>query len=1315
MKLKSLYLVLLPVFCLSFSNKGNEAEKKFVEEDVTTDTIATILKAKPDTLLAQPTKGFRITYNWQANSIDKNYRVIVRFVDKYGKTVLEDDHSPPTPTSEWEGQVEYTRIVSLPVWDMINNNTTTIYVALPEGQYSVHTGLYDESTKQLQSLNMGPGVTKISEGLYKIGVLSLDILAPVPDPGQPTLDMTGYHLTFDEEFDDLSVSAWGPTGTGGTRWIAHTPWYGDFGDAKFTDPGPGFPFTVEDGLLRIEAREENGQWRSGLLSTVDPNKNGFTQKYGYFECRAKLPEGPGTWPAFWLMGTLNRWGSGPRINPEVDILEHYGHWPNRFSYALHLWGLGGLSTTHQGERIVVFGVEDDFHTYGMWIDEEYMILYFDGVEMFRQETPKGVKTPLYPLVNLALGPGWPLDKTPNPSYMYVDYVKVYDRYFRSDVIGIDWINQILDVPWGIYRDSLLHEIYTTKELIWEYQISGSTEDSLHQICTTGDSLTMYAYGDSLLQMDFRVKVVEPAEDMALVFPLNSKDLKWDGKYHSMFSVTENDPVMDSITGVTYATRVDTLLKYLEKAPDASWEIVWVDDQERTDLVRGDILRVRAENGTTSKDYYIDVDTLPEPSHNATLAAITWPDVPEATMQDPAWRHDTIPGFVPDQFEYTITVPCGINTVPALVAFPENINAGVNIGRAKTINGPVADRTTTITVTAEDDTTTLTYTVVFEKELLPGEPVPIIYSYYYIINDTLKTIQGVVTNTSVQDFMARILKTDDDQLLRVLSGEDGSEMASGDTIADTDTLEVTSADEMNVTKYVLSVSDEGLDSDAVLTSDEYTIEISGSEGTISGIQAGTTIETVLNNISIPADASLQVINENDELVPLRILNFDTVYVATQASYLIRFEVIAQDMQTKIVYRLQPAVSMSDAFVYSNLYEVDQQVQLISFIPSGITVPTLLTHLWTNKGASIKVVDNMGFERMMAPVLYNYQVVVTSGDGTKDKAYYLQFLEEEEGADAYVLSDVFTVNRALLEIYGITDSVTAEEFMNSIIPARLAAVKVVDENGDEKTSGSLEPGKDMLVVTSGNGKNQVEYSLLISRRYMVIFIVSDGTNPVDNAVINIGNDTLITNALGVASINLTGGQYEYSVTKGDASAAGTFSVADADLTENVTVRVPTYTVTMTVTDGTNPISGAGISMAGIVLLTNASGQVVFNIPNGIYYYTVTRPGYQYYADSVSVSDANMNLNLVLSAVSAHSSEDMGISIYPNPSQGKLIIERQEISGIMNVRISNVTGKVIFENKYDPALHNTINLENLEQGMYFIQLRINDEPVSRKLIIK
>ena len=46
-------------------------------------------------------------------------------------------------------------------------------------------------------------------------------------------------------------------------------------------------------------------------------------------------------------------------------------------------------------------------------------------ETWRVATPKELKDPLMVLLDLALGSGWPIDRTPNPSIMKVDYVHVF--------------------------------------------------------------------------------------------------------------------------------------------------------------------------------------------------------------------------------------------------------------------------------------------------------------------------------------------------------------------------------------------------------------------------------------------------------------------------------------------------------------------------------------------------------------------------------------------------------------------------------------------------------------------------------------------------------------------------------------------------------------------------------------------------------------------------------------------------------------------------------------------------------------------------
>jgi beta-glucanase (GH16 family) len=59
------------------------------------------------------------------------------------------------------------------------------------------------------------------------------------------------------------------------------------------------------------------------------------------------------------------------------------------------------------------------------VTKEWITFYLNRHEVFRIKTPKEHRRPLHVLLNLALGSGWPIDRTPDPSFMYVDYVRVY--------------------------------------------------------------------------------------------------------------------------------------------------------------------------------------------------------------------------------------------------------------------------------------------------------------------------------------------------------------------------------------------------------------------------------------------------------------------------------------------------------------------------------------------------------------------------------------------------------------------------------------------------------------------------------------------------------------------------------------------------------------------------------------------------------------------------------------------------------------------------------------------------------------------------
>lgn len=236
-----------------------------------------------------------------------------------------------------------------------------------------------------------------------------------------TIDPSGMKLTFDENFKTLSVSPWGP----GTRWIAHTPWHGDFGASSFDNPGPNGPFTLTPDGLEITAKQDaKGKWHSGLLSAMDragPGQTGFAQEYGYFEMCAKFPSGPGVWPGFWLGGVSKPYGA-----PEFDVVEFYGKFNYAYRATMHFWGKFHNSYGFGKVVNVTPGLlSSQYNTYGVLITPSVTKVYFNRKEVWEFPTLPEMQTPMYPLVDLALGGGWPIKDLQSPQVMDIRYIHVY--------------------------------------------------------------------------------------------------------------------------------------------------------------------------------------------------------------------------------------------------------------------------------------------------------------------------------------------------------------------------------------------------------------------------------------------------------------------------------------------------------------------------------------------------------------------------------------------------------------------------------------------------------------------------------------------------------------------------------------------------------------------------------------------------------------------------------------------------------------------------------------------------------------------------
>src|SRR5882672_488182 len=147
---------------------------------------------------------------------------------------------------------------------------------------------------------------------------------------------------------------------------------------------------LEGGLLVIKALKEtftgpDGQTRN-FTSARLLTKNKFTQAYGRFEARLKLPYGQGLWPAFWMLGDNIDTVNWPNCG-EIDIMENIGREPSIVHGTFHGPGYSGdkgvsaAYTLPNGQKF-----SDDFHTFAVEWEPNVVRFYVDGL-LYKTRTP----------------------------------------------------------------------------------------------------------------------------------------------------------------------------------------------------------------------------------------------------------------------------------------------------------------------------------------------------------------------------------------------------------------------------------------------------------------------------------------------------------------------------------------------------------------------------------------------------------------------------------------------------------------------------------------------------------------------------------------------------------------------------------------------------------------------------------------------------------------------------------------------------------------------------------------------------------------
>ena len=248
--------------------------------------------------------------------------------------------------------------------------------------------------------------------------------APTPSNGVPA----GYTLAWSDEFDNPGLPD-------PAKWDYDIErnrlgWFNN--ELQYYSAARPANSSVADGRLRITARLESlssapdwGGQRYTSARLITRGKAAFT--YGWFEIRAKLPCGVGTWPAIWTLGTSGVWPD----DGELDIMEQVGSNPTRILGTVHTQLSGGTGT---GGAVQVSDACSAFHDYQMLWTRNEIAMALDGVIFYRYANP-GTGSPVtwpfnkpqYLLLNIAIGGtlGGPVNDSIFPVTMEIEHVRVW--------------------------------------------------------------------------------------------------------------------------------------------------------------------------------------------------------------------------------------------------------------------------------------------------------------------------------------------------------------------------------------------------------------------------------------------------------------------------------------------------------------------------------------------------------------------------------------------------------------------------------------------------------------------------------------------------------------------------------------------------------------------------------------------------------------------------------------------------------------------------------------------------------------------------
>ena len=189
----------------------------------------------------------------------------------------------------------------------------------------------------------------------------------------------------------------------------------------------------DDKTVKIDGKDRKILYSSGAIHTKDK----FTIHEGKIEMRATMPEGVGTWPAFWTWPADYSQASNIPAKEEIDIFEIYGDNLQRVTGTAHALKSDNTYASFIGSDLRIKRNEDltRFNTYAVEWDDKEIKWLFNG-RVYKRLSMKKVarssentfKLPHFLMINVALENKTGEDGNIKfPTEMKVDYVRVYKK------------------------------------------------------------------------------------------------------------------------------------------------------------------------------------------------------------------------------------------------------------------------------------------------------------------------------------------------------------------------------------------------------------------------------------------------------------------------------------------------------------------------------------------------------------------------------------------------------------------------------------------------------------------------------------------------------------------------------------------------------------------------------------------------------------------------------------------------------------------------------------------------------------------------